>query len=451
MAKPAPRRRGTARAEAVRSNTAAPRPDPRLRRARRELDGERARSQKLHFLVETSKLLHSTLDLFELFGIVLRVASQQTGAERATLFLVDAPRRQLLSLIAQGLERKEIRLPIGRGVAGWVAETGRTVNLPDAYRDPRFDARFDQSFGFRTRSLLAMPVKDRAGRIVAVLELLNAESPPFTDADVAFVESISVHAAIALENARLHREEKERQRLDRDLAVARTIQRALLPDAPPRLDGVEIAVRHQASHYVGGDYYDFLPLGEGVQVFVVADVEGKGAASALVMSSVQASLHVLVQHVHSLEGILFHLNETLRKGTRGEKYVTVFLGLLDVPRRRVHYINAGHQPPLVFGPAGTEPLAEGGMALGLFPQVRFKRGVRQLEPGEVLVACTDGIVEASDALEQQYGSERLAAVVRGKLGGSAQEIVDAIFADVDRHAEGGGRHDDRVAMAIKIA
>lgn len=408
--------------------------------------------ERLQFLVETSKILNSTLDLSELLEIILEITTAQTGAERATLFLVDGERSELWSLIAQGLGHAEIRLPIGKGLAGWVAQTGEILNLADAYGNPHFDPHFDLLFDFRTRSILVMPVKDRSGKIVGVLELLNKRAGPFDDVDIDFLDSISVHAAIALDNARLHRESLERQRLERDLALARTIQQGLLPKAAPSLESIEVAVRHETCFYVGGDYYDFLPLSGGAaQMFVIADVEGKGSSSALVMSNLQATLRTLVKHVHALEGVMFHLNEALLESTRGEKYLTLFLGLLDLPRRGLHYINAGHLPPLVVGADGAaKSLQEGGPVIGLFPGLRYTRGFVRLQPGEVVVACTDGITETSNSSEEQYGAERLAQAVSARRTRPASEIVDAIFDDVDRFSAGAARRDDRVVMALKV-
>lgn len=408
--------------------------------------------KRLHFLIQASKILNSTLDLGELLGIILDMTTKQTGAERATLFLVDSEKRELLSLVAQGLEQKEIRMPMSRGLAGWVAESGHIVTLADAHADPRFDPSFDEAFGYRTRTLLVMPVKDRAEKIIGVLELLNKPAPGFTADDVGLLESISVHAAIALENAWLHRQSLERQRLDRELSLARTIQQGLLPEAPPVLEGLDIAVRHQTPLYVGGDYYDFLELTSTTLLFVIADVEGKGMSSALIMSNLQATLHAVVKHVHSLEGIMFHLNEDIRLSTRGEKYLTLFLGLLDLPRKTLHYINAGHLPPIVMGAEGVPALLqEGGMVIGLMPLARYKRGFVQLASGDVVLACTNGITEASSLMDEAYGTGRLVRALSGYRERSAREIVDAIFAEVVAYSEANGRQqDDKVLMAIKV-
>jgi sigma-B regulation protein RsbU (phosphoserine phosphatase) len=285
---------------------------------------------------------------------------------------------------------------------------------------------------------------------VAVLQLLNKPGGAFRREDVEFVESISVHAAIALDNARLHRESVQRQKLERELALARTIQRGLLPESPPALDGFDVAVRHETSLQVGGDYYDFIELDANTHLFLVADVEGKGAGAALVMSNLQATLHTLVRHVHSIEGVLFNLNERILQGTRGGKYMTLFLGLIDLPRRGLHYVNAGHVVPVVVRPQGPQFLTEGGPVVGLMPKARYKRGFVRLEPGDVVLTWTDGITEADDKNEQEYGVERVVAHALAQRQASAAEIVDSIFADVERFSRGGAHQDDKVLMAIKV-
>ncbi|MGH9803638.1 MAG: PP2C family protein-serine/threonine phosphatase, partial [Candidatus Acidiferrales bacterium] len=301
-----------------------------LEDARRQLEQQQQTIDRLSFLVEANKTLNSTLDLPELIGIILNLATRNTGADRGTVFLVDREAKELWSLVAQGLEQREIRLPMGKGIAGAVAETGEEVNLPDAYADARFDREFDQRFGYRTGSLLCVPIQDRDAKIVGVLQLLNKPGG-FTGDDLGFLESLSVHFAMALENARLHRESLERQKMERELTLARGIQQALLPEAPPEVKGYQIAVRHDSSLQVGGDYYDFLELSPDNLLVVVADVEGKGVASAMIMSNLQATLRAVVSHVHSLEGITFTLNESILASARSRKFMTLFLGLIHLP------------------------------------------------------------------------------------------------------------------------
>ncbi|MBI3670282.1 MAG: GAF domain-containing protein, partial [Acidobacteria bacterium] len=294
--------------------------------------------QELSSIVEATKLLNATRDLAELIDIILRIATRQTGADRGTVFLVDRRRDEIWSLVGLGLEQEEIRLPSSKGIAGWVARHGKTVSLENAYQDPRFEPDVDRRLGYLTRSILCLPIRNKDGEIVGVLQLLNKRSGLFHAADQRFLLALSVHVALALENAQLHRERLAKQRLERDLELARSIQAGLLPEQPPALDGFEIAVSHRASQMVGGDYYDFVPLGPEALLTVVADVEGKGVASALVMANLQATLRALVLHLHALERLVAEVNRMILADTRVQKYLSMFVGLLDQRQRVLHYI-----------------------------------------------------------------------------------------------------------------
>ena len=406
---------------------------------------------ELSTILEATKSLNSTLDLGELLHIILQLTTKQTGAERGTVFLVDHERNEIWSLIGLGLNQHEIRLPVSRGIAGWVAQHGETVNLADAYADPRFESEIDLRLGFRTRSLLCIPILNKANATVGVLQLLNKKTGAFTSGDAVLLRAISDHVAIALENAQLHREMIQKQRMERDLALARNIQLGLLPDRPPQIEGFDIAVSHRACLEAGGDYYDFIPLAADTTLAVVADVEGKGVGSAMVMANLQATLHALLAHLHSLERLVESLNDMILTDTRGQKYMTMFVALLDQTHRAIHYVNAGHVPPAVVRASGeVDYLTEGGMVVGLFPSVRFERGHVRLHSGDVMVACTDGITEAADTQDEEFGRERLSELVAKHRELPAEEIVNKVLEEVDQFSRGGTHEDDRVILIIKV-
>jgi serine phosphatase RsbU (regulator of sigma subunit) len=407
--------------------------------------------EELRSVVEATKQLNSTLDLGELINIILQIATRQTGAERGTVFLVDSKREEIWSLVGLGLGQQEIRLPTTKGIAGWVARHGETVNLRDAYQDSRFESDVDRRLGYRTRSLLCLPILNKDNEIIGVLQLLNQKSGVFTSADESFLRTLSDHVALALENAQLHRELLAKQRLERDLALARSIQSGLLPEHPPSIPGFELAVSHRPSQMVGGDYYDFVDLGEQNLLIVVADVEGKGVASALVMATLQATLRALVKHVHSLELIVSLVNDMILADTRGGKYMSMFVGLLDPLNHTLHYVNAGHVPPaVVHANDDLFLLREGGMVVGIFPGVPYERGFLRLEPGDIFVACTDGITEAMDVHENEYGLERLVQAVCRERHLPAEKIVEYVLAEVDQFSRGGPHEDDRVIIILKV-
>src|ERR1019366_4908735 len=406
---------------------------------------------RLQSMVEASKVFNSTLDLSEVLSKILDVAKRLTKAERGTLFLVDEKADEIWSLIAQGMEEQEIRLPRGRGIAGHVAKTGEIVNIPDAYADNRFDPEVDKRTGFRTRNILTIPIRNKAAKIIAALQLLNKAGGSFTDDDTDVLLTLSGQMAMSLENAQLHHDLLEKERLEREMAMARGIQRSLLPETSPVLPGFDIAVLNEPCFEVGGDYYDFLTLGPSTLLVVVADVEGKGISSAMVMSNLQATLRALVLHLHSLNDIAESVNRMILHDTRGEKYMTMFMGLIDLRRKAIHYINCGHVPPVIVRP-GSEPiqLTEGGMVIGLFEDVQYDRGHVKFQTGDVLLLCTDGITEAMDTQNEEFGMERVVASASQVTDKKAKEIVLKVCDDVNFYSKGGTHMDDKVMLAIKV-
>jgi phosphoserine phosphatase RsbU/P len=420
----------------------------------------RGAMEELSSIIEATKRLNSTLDLGELIHIILQIATRQTGAERGTVFLVDRERREIWSLVGLGLEQQVIRFPVDRGIAGWVAHEGTAVRLDNAYDDARFAPEIDRQLGFTTRRLLCLPIRNDAGAIIGVLELLN-KAEAFTGEDEAFLDALSAHVALALEKAQLHRARIEKEKMERDLALAREIQAGFLPEAPPVWKGVNIAVSHRASQMVGGDYYDFLPVSAGGRealLLVVADVEGKGAASALVMANVQATLHALADHAEPLVRLPATINQKILEGARSSsssvrntKYLTMFMAFVENEGRGLRYVNAGHVPPVIVRADGRhEWLETGGMVVGLLPDACYESGSVELGPGDLLVACTDGITEAMNSAGDEYGRPRLADSVTKSRQQSPQEILRCILDEVDAHSRGGAHEDDRILMVLKV-
>jgi len=409
------------------------------------------RINQLSLLFEATRLLNSTLDLAELLELILKIARTEVKADRGTVFLVDARRNELWSIAASGLDHQEIRIPFGKGVAGWVAATAQTVNTEDAYTLDVFDPDFDERSNYQTKSLLSLPIRHHSGEVVGVLQLLNAESGRFSADDLEFLTKLSGHMAMALENARLHRDSMEQQRMDRELSLARSIRQRLLPEAPPVVPGYDIAVLSDFCFDVAGDYYDFLQLGPHSLLIVIAEVEGKGVSSALIMANLQATLRALVLHLHSLEVLAFSLNEMLYKDTRAGKHLSVFLGLVDTRKNVLQYVNAGLEPPiLVRGRDGAvKLLEEGGTVIGLFPQADYTRGSLKLEKGDLLVCCTDGILHVSDEKKQEYGARRLAQFVSRHRDRSAQGLVDAVLGEIATYPSSSMNDDDKVLIVMK--
>jgi sigma-B regulation protein RsbU (phosphoserine phosphatase) len=410
------------------------------------------RINQLSLLFDATRLLNSTLDLAELLELILKIARAEVRADRGTVFLVDQRRQELWSIAASGLEHQELRIPFGKGVAGSVAQSGKLVNTDDAYELEYFDRSLDERLNYRTKSLLSLPIRHHSGEVVGVLQLVNSQSGHFADDDVEFLNKLSGHMAMALENARLHRDTMEQQRMERELSLARSIRSRLLPESPPAVSGYDFAVLSDFCYDMAGDYYDFLHLGPQSLLIVSAEVEGKGVSSALIMANLQATLRALIMHLHSLEVLAFSLNEMLYKDTRQGKHLSIFLGLLDTRRNVLQYVNAGHVPPvLVRSESGeVKRLEEGGTVIGLFPQADYVRGSVKLEKGDVLVCSTDGIINVADESKKKFGEARLAELVCANRSHTAGEIVDAVLSEVAACSTASMNDDDKVLIVMKV-
>ena len=225
----------------------------------------------------------------------------------------------------------------------------------------------------------------------------------------------------------------------------------LLPERPPQLAGFDIAVSHRPSLEVGGDYYDFIPLAPDTILMVVADVEGKGVGSAMVMANLQATLHALLAHLHSLERLVESLNDMMLADTRGQKFMTMFVGLLDQPNRTLHYVNAGHvQPGVIRANGEIEYLTEGGIVVGLFAGMKYERGHVKLYPVMWWSLAPTELPKRIIPAEEEFGSKRLVELVASERTQPAADIVKSVLKEVDLFSQGGTHDDDRVIFVMRV-
>jgi sigma-B regulation protein RsbU (phosphoserine phosphatase) len=267
--------------------------------------------------------------------------------------------------------------------------------------------------------------------------------------------------ALMIENARLTDRVVEQETLRRDIALASDVQRRLLPDVPPRIECADIAASSLPARRIGGDYYDFLELDNGQIGIALADVSGKGVAAALIMSVVQASLRIISSGGDvSPARLVARMNEVVYRSTPSSKYATFFYAQLDRQRRQLQYVNAGHNPPYLFraGRRSTadgaspdiEQLSVGGTVVGMFPEMDYEEATVQLNPGDVLVAFTDGVPEAHNLEDEEFGEERLQALVRQTAHLAADDIGARISAEMKKWIQDAEQYDDLTFIVVKV-
>jgi serine phosphatase RsbU (regulator of sigma subunit) len=416
------------------------------------MDDPRVEFERLKKLVQASHALHSTLDLDQLLGLILEAASDGVGADRGTVFLLDGS--ELWSRVLSGDRKLDIRLPVGQGIAGAVAKSGEAVRIADAYEDPRFDRSWDKKSGYRTRTVLTAPIRNRAGGIVGVFQLLNKKTGLFDAEDERFLEGLSIHAALAVENAKLHASALEKERYDREVKLAQGVQRQLQPERMSlRENGLRVAGMNELCEDATGDYYDVLtPLPEGKIGVAIGDVSGHGLQAALVMAEARAFLRAFVKTAPWLDRAFALLNDALVPDMAGGKFLSLFAAVLDPRDGRMEWCNAGHNPPLLYRAQQrrVQALEGTGRILGILPGEPCGPGEPfKLEAGDALLLYTDGVTEARGASGDLFGQERLETVLAGAASKEPEAILDSVRGAV-RDFTGGARNDDDVTMvAVK--
>jgi sigma-B regulation protein RsbU (phosphoserine phosphatase) len=406
---------------------------------------------RLESLIDASKNLNTTFDLDQLLSIILNLATRNLTAERGTIYLIDENTKELWSKVVKGEGLVEIRLPIGTGISGTVAETGETINLRDASKDQRFFSGFDKKSGFRTKTMLCMPMKNRKDKIIGVFQIINKKRGAFDREDELFLKAFSEHAALAIENARLYQASLEHERVEKEMQIAGEIQQRLLPKeivAIPRYDVAGVA--HPCAA-VGGDFYDVIPLGDTKFAFVMADVTGKGIPAALMVSTLHASLRAYIQMNTNLAELAEKLNNLVYQNSPSDRFITFFVMILDCAEHTVTYVNAGHNFPYLFRSQSKEvvELQASGLPLGMLDNMQYTSAKVSLDREDVLMLYTDGVTEAMNRSKDQYGEDRLKETVRKALERHPRQIKDEVLDDVKKFIGQEPPSDDLTLLILK--
>ena len=306
-------------------------------------------ARNLNALLRVSKALATEIRLDDLLQVIVEKAAEVMDADRATLFLYDESRNELWSKTTQRLEIKEIRLPLGVGIAGTVAETRTPINIPDAYADARFDPDFDKETGYRTRSILCLPLIGNGDRLIGVIQVLNKKDQEvFNEADESLLSGLSAHITVALERARLIEAYVEKQRMEETLKLAHDIQMSMVPKIfPPFPDRSEfdIFATLAPAKEVGGDFYDFFFIDNDHLCFAVGDVSGKGVPASLFMAVTKTLFRATASNGGTPGEILARLNAEICRDNDSCMFVTLFCAILNIRTGQVDYSNGGHNPP----------------------------------------------------------------------------------------------------------
>ena len=420
-----------------------------LRRASSRMQAVIEETSALH---EISRSIESLSSLDSLLHHIVVKSMNLMHAESGSLMLYTAKGDELEFKVAIGPKSKNVKpfkVKPGQGISGWVAKHGKPILIKDAYKDERFDPSFDKRSGYRTRSFLCVPLKYK-DHILGVITILNRlDHRPFTERDLQMLLTFATQAALAIENTRLLKEALEKERLKADLKVAAKIQSLLIPQELPKIDHLEIAATYIPCKEMSGDFYDIIPVKDGKWVFVMADVSGKSVPGAMLMSNFQATIRTYLQFSSDLIWIMEHINDLLIQHTASDRYITVFVALYDPQSNRITSVNAGHNPPLLIKSNDrVEKLNKGGIFVGILPW-KYEQQSFQFMQDNLLVMYTDGLVEAMDDNEEEFGLERLREIVVKNRHEPIDELKELIINAVKKHTGGKPLADDFTLLLVR--
>ena len=416
------------------------------------LDGAPSVERQLHDLrvvLDVARAMAAAGDLDELLGLILDALKATLGAERATLFLYDAEPHELYKYARDG---EVIRFGADLGIAGAAATTGRTINVPDAYADPRFNPEIDRQTGSRTRCLVAVPLIGLENRLVGVVQGVNKIDGVFTAYDLQLTEALAAQVAVAIQRARLLDHFVRKKQIEAALAIACDIQRSLLPREPPAAAGYDLAGWNQPADETGGDVYDFVPLPGGRIALSVSDATGHGIGPALMACQTRALLRAIAGHVATAPAILAEANRWLCADQLDGRFVTTFLGVLDPAAHRLDHASAGHGPLFWYRAADGTITTTGatGLPLGIIDAADYEPAPPfEFAPGDLAVFLTDGFVEAHDRAGRLFGEPRMTELIIRHADRPAAELIGVLRAEVARHMDGGPQLDDLTAVVVK--
>ena len=420
----------------------------------RLFESERNYVATLETLAEIGREMASILDLDALLTRIANLTKRLVDYRTFGILLLNDTTQMLEMKLAvrygKGAESKHMKL--GEGLVGWAALHKEPVLVTDVSMDPRYVNLVDDA---RSELVIPMLIKDRC---IGVFDLESPELSAFTKEHKELLTLLASQAAIAIDNARLYEEvRRNEERIEKELRFAQRVQAALLPtELPKAVEGVDVAGRFEPARELGGDLHDFLVPEANTLVVAVGDVSGKGAPAAL-YGAFAAELvrsrtlrRRFIPDRFSVSGVLRAMNTTLHEKQLEEYYCTLCYAFFDLQKRSLTMSNSGLPYPIRCTESECGQIELAGVPLGSFPGVTYDEVTIPLSPGDLFVFCTDGIFEAMNERGEDFGAERLSAVVHQHREASARVIVDAIFESVTAFTGAGPHVDDMTAVAVKI-
>ncbi len=406
--------------------------------------------KRIETLIQAVRKISSSPDIDEVTETIFDSLEELMEYSAAVVCLVDSKTEAVYELKARGYPPSAIvedYLASPSGIIRWVIEHGTGEVVNDVKRDKRYvKARAE------TLSEIAAPIIRADGKVIGAINLESDRINCYDERDLELLTMFASLAASAIDHTMLYRQVMRQRRAESEIELARKVVESLLPRAFPLIKGFDIAGTTIPVREVGGDYFDFIDSVSERLGILISDVSGKGLAAALIMVTFRAYIHATVMNELAMRVVMARVNRLIYETTAGDRYITTFYGLIDPDNRRLLYINAGHNPPLLLRADSTSKLLkDGGLPLGIFEDSHYSESVVDFQSGDILVLYTDGVTEAANERDEAFEIEGLERVVRETASLRAHEICQAVVNAVrEFSSEAGGPEDDLTISVIKI-
>ena len=411
----------------------------------------RAAVQELSILNEIATAVSSARELNQVVELIIQKCIKHLKVEQGSIMLLDEkkPDKPFQTMVRK-VDSKVDVVPYHFGIqlSGWMLKNQKPLVINDFQKDQRFSIAYRKDFNIK--SLLSVPLCLK-GRMIGVLNIFNKQAKEgFTVEDQRLMCIIASQSAQVIENARLYEEEQVLLRMEEELKVAYEIQINLLPKENPQIAGYDIAGKSIPAKEVGGDCYDFIRIDDHHLAICLGDISGKGMPAAMLMANLQATLRGQTLFSTSCKDCLQRSNKLLFQSTDLQKFATLFYGILNTRKNELCYSNAGHDYPFLFsGDKEPRRLETGGTVLGFLENFIFKEQVIPFSPGDLLLVYSDGITEAMNADEEEFGENRLVEVTLKHRDELASTLIEKIIAAVKLHTGDAPQMDDITLVVIK--
>ena len=399
-------------------------------------------------LLEIAKTISSTLNTQEVLDRIVDALRKVIPYDAAGIFLLDPETKKLKPAVLRGYDHKAVaraQLKVGRGLVGEVARTEKGQIFPDVSKEDKYI-----SARSATRSQISVPLIAK-GKLLGVLNLESDKINAFDRDDLELLTALASHAAIAIENAQLHEQAVRSRKLAHELYVARRIQRALLPKHLPQVPGFDFAAANIPSSTVSGDLYDLVHMQNGKIAIAIGDVSGKGTPAAIIMASLFSAYKSLLNEPISVAQRMARLNELMADSMAPGTYATFFFGELDARTRQFVYCNAGHFPPVLMRRDNTVlKLFEGGTVLGFVRGAPYKQHEIILEPDDLLLFYTDGLIEAKNKNGEFLGLDPVLEWIGEHRDLSAKHLLSLLVDFVRSYVDENRFEDDLTLIIVTV-